>query len=259
MERLAITVEEANISRHVALAREHNIGIEVQYYGYNPNVLDGEWPSLLESHKTALLGFEGEVAFHGAFYDMTGSSIDQGVVALTRQRYLSCMQIAAELGACNIVFHANYLPFIHHPKYRPDWTERQVAFWQDLIGEAERLGLVIALENMWEPEPGIIADVLEQVDSPHLCACLDVGHVHLYSDSLPIRDWIVRLKDRLVHCHINNPRGLYDEHLSLNAKGGMIDYEITLPMLKALQPAPLICLEMDDLEDLERSLRYLGR
>jgi sugar phosphate isomerase/epimerase len=169
------------------------------------------------------------------------------------------MRIAAELSARHVVFHANYLPFIHHPNYRPDWTRRQVAFWRDLIRQAERLDLIVALENMWEPEPGIIADVLEQVDSPHLCACLDVGHVHLYSDSLPIGDWIARLKDHLVHCHINNPRGLYDEHLSLNAKGGVIDYDVVIPMLEALQPAPLVCLEMDELEALERSLHFLGR
>lgn len=259
MKRIAITVEEENISRHVALAREHKLGIEIQVYGYNPNLLDGGWPHLLESHKSELRGFEGEIALHGAFYDMAGSSIDQRVVALTHDRYLSCMHIAAELGACNVVFHANYLPFIHHPNYRPDWTRRQVAFWRDLIGDAEHLGLVVALENMWEPEPGVIADVLEQVNSPHLRACLDVGHVHLYSDSLPIRDWIMRLKDYLVHCHINNPRGLYDEHLSLDAKGGMIDYEVIIPMLEALQPPPLVCLEMDELEDLKRSLRFLGR
>jgi len=259
MERLAITTHARNIAQPLNLAREHHIGIEIQVYGYDPDLLDGDWRDLVAQHKALLRGFEGEIALHGAFYDMYSASIDRQIAALTRKRYLTNLHIAAELGARNVVFHANYLPALRHPRYLQDWTQRQVAFWSDLTDEARRLGLVIALENMWEPEPSIIAQVLEQVGSPHLAACLDVGHVYLYSDSLPFSAWLERLGDRLAHCHINNNRGLYDEHLPLDAEGGIIDYQVILPMLRALPHPPLISLEMEDLKDLARSLRYLGR
>ena len=259
MYRLAITSQKQDISQHVALAREYDIGIEIQVYGYNPNLLDGDWQSLVRQHQALLRDFAGDIALHGAFYDMSGSSADRRIIALTRERYLTNLHVGAELGARNIVFHANFLPLIHRPSYLPDWTRRQVAFWGELIPEAERLGLVICLENMWEPAPEIIGQVVEQVGSPHLRACLDVGHVHLSSNSLSFAQWLERLGRHVVHCHINNPRGKYDEHLSLDTDGGMVDYEIVLPMLQALTPPPLISLEMDRLEDLERSLRYLGR
>lgn len=259
MERLAITTCGRDISKHIALARAHGVGIEIQVYGYDPNLLDGDWQTLVSQHRRLLHGFEGEIALHGAFYEMYSASVDQRVSALTRERYLLNLRIAAELGACHVVFHANYLPAIRHPTYLPDWTERQANFWGRLVDEAGRLGVIIALENMWEPDPTIIAGVLEQVDSPYLAACLDVGHVHLYSDSLPFSAWVDRLRDRLVHCHINNNRGLYDEHLPLDAAEGIIDYQAILPLLRSLPRPPLIVLEMDRLEDLERSLRYLGR
>ena len=259
MERLAITSHGRDISKHVALARAHGVGIEIQVYGYDPNLLDADWRALVEEHKAILRGFEGEIALHGVFYDMYSASVDQRVMALTRERYLLNLRIAAELGACHVVFHANYLPAIRNPSYLRDWTERQAAFWSDLVEEAARLGVVVALENMWEPEPGIIGGVLDRVNSPYLGACLDVGHVHLYSDSLPFSAWVDRLRDRLVHCHINNNRGLYDEHLPLDIEEGVIDYQVVLPLLRSLPRPPLIVLEMDRLEDLERSLRYLGR
>lgn len=259
MERLAITAQKRDISQHIALAREHGVGIEIQVYGYDPNLLDDDWRTLLTEHKALLRGFEGEIALHGVFYDMYSASVDQRITALTRERYLLNLHVAAELGACHVVFHANYLPALRHPDYLLDWTRRQADFLGGLVGEAERLGLIIALENMWEPEPGIIAGVLEQVNSPHLAACLDVGHVHLYSDSSPFSAWLTHLGRWLVHCHINNNRGLYDEHLPLDAEDGVIDYQVVLPMLLALPRPPLICLEMESLADLKRSLRYLGR
>ncbi len=259
MERLAIATSQLDISQHVAFAREHNVGVEIQVYGYDTTLLDGDWRTVLTQHKKSLRGFPGEIALHGAFYDMNSASYDQRIASLTRERYTLNLHIAAELGARNVVFHVNYLHVIRNPGYLRDWTRRQVEFWNSLVGEAQRAGLVIALENMWEPKPGIIARVLEEVDSPHLGACLDVGHAHLYSDSLPFTAWLERLQDRLVHCHINNNRGLYDEHLPLDIEDGVVNYRVVLPLLRALPQSFLISLEMDSLDYLKRSLRYLGR
>lgn len=259
MERLAITTKQQDIAAHVALAREHSIGIEIQVYGCCPQLLNGDLRNLVSRHKALLAGFDGEIALHGAFYDMVSASKDVRVVALTRERYLSNLRIAAELGARHVIFHANFCPLIRHPGHRMDWTERQVVFWEEMAEEASALDLVIALENMWEPEPGIIADVLDRVDSPHMGACLDVGHVYLYSNSLPISRWLDRVGGRLVHCHINNNPGTHDQHLPLDSEAGVIDYGSIIPMLQALSPSPLVALEMESLADLERSLCYLGR
>jgi sugar phosphate isomerase/epimerase len=254
MVRLAITTQKRDISQHVALALKHQVGIEIQVYGYDPNLLDNDWQELVRAHKAALMDFAGDIAVHGAFFDMSSASIDRRLVALTRERYLTSLRVAAELGARNVIFHANFLPFINHPQYLPDWTERQIGFWGEMIPEAQSLDLVIALENMWEPDPDIIGNVIREINSPHLGACLDVGHVHLYTNSLSIKEWIEQLAGTLVHCHVNNNPGAYDKHLALDAKDGIVDYATVIPLLKALPNPPLISLEMEHLEDQERSL-----
>ena len=259
MDRLAITSQKPDITPQVALARQYGVGLEIQVYGYDPNLLDGNWRDLVSQHKSLLKGFSGEIALHGAFFDMTSSSVDLRLVQVTWERYLANLHIAAELGARNVIFHANYLPLIRKPGYRPDWTRRQVDFWGKLAEEARKLDLVIALENMWEPHPDIIATILEEVASPHARACLDVGHVFLFSDSLPFPDWLERMKETLVHVHANNNRGVHDDHLPLDAEEGAVDYAAVMPLLTELSPHPLVSLEMEHLEDLERSLRYLGR
>jgi sugar phosphate isomerase/epimerase len=259
MNRLAITSQKPDIAPHVDLARQYGVGLEIQVYGYDPNLLDDSWQDLASQHRSLLKDFPGEIALHGAFYDMTSSSVDRRLVQVTWERYLASLQVAAELGARNVVFHANYLPLIRKPSYRPDWIQRQVDFWGKLAKEASKLDVIIALENMWEPDPDLIATVLEQVASPHARACLDVGHVYLFSESLPFPDWLERTRENLVHIHANNNLGQYDDHLPLDAEEGVVNYDDVIPLLRELSPPPLVSLEMEHLEDLERSLHFLGR
>ena len=265
MESVLLATYQRDITRHYELAQAHGAGLELQVYGYDTDLLDHGWRKVLDQHKALLRDFEGELAIHGAFLDMSPASADQRVVALTRERFMLDLDIAAELGARNVVFHTQFLPQVYRPviggpDYRLSWTEGQVKFWSTMVGEAADREVVIALENMWEPAPSIIGDVLDQVDSPQLGACLDVGHVYLFSDYLPLKTWIDQIGHRLVHCHLNNHRGSFDEHLALDLPGGVIDYDRDiLPLLRALPSQPTLVLEMDEIEYLESSLHYLGR
>ena len=264
MERVLLATFQKNIIRHYELAQAYGAGLELQVYGYDTDLLDSGWRELLDQHKTLLLDLKGELAIHGAFIDMSPASPDRRLVALTRERFMLNLDIAAELGARTVVFHTNFLPQVYRPvvggpDYRISWTRGQVEFWGPMAEEAAQRGVIIALENMWEPEPDIIGNVLDQIDSPHLCACLDVGHFYLFSDYLPLERWIKQISHRLVHCHLNNHRGSYDEHLSLDFPGGVIDYQgDVLPLLCALPNSHSLVLEMNEIEYLESSLRYLG-
>ena len=259
MESVLLATHRRDINQHCELAEAHGVGLEIQVYGYEPNLLDGGWRELLDQHHAALRGFAGDLAIHGAFYDLAPGSVDHRASALARERYVLNLEIAAELGARHVVFHTDFIPIVPSPAYRDGWTARQVAFWGRLVEEAASRDLIIVLENMWDSAPDIIGDVLDQVDSNHLCACLDVAHFYLYGRDVSLQNWIARIAHRLVHCHLNNHHGRYDEHQPLDSAGGVIDYrQDVLPQL-ARVPNPLwLVLEMDQLEYLERSLRYLG-
>ena len=144
---------------------------------------------------------------------------------------------------------------IRTDEFRRAWTERQVAFWQRLGRRAADSGLTVALENMWEWEPAIIRDVLEQVALPNVRACLDVGHAHLYS-SAPLADWLAALDGHLVYAHLNNNNGQVDEHRALD--DGVLDYGTILPQLRALPRPPTISLEITGAAAKARSLRFFN-
>jgi len=254
MDHALISVEYySDLAEHVAVARQYGLGLELQEFS-DPNVLDGNWRSLLDQYERALRGFTGRRALHGAYIDLVSGSPDMRLVALTRERYRHNLDIGRELGIQYIDFHANYLPLIDHPSYLPGWVERQVAFWSPLAEQAEQYGITLLLENMWEPAPAIICRILDRVQSPYLKACLDVGHAALYSH-LPIGEWITQLGEHLIYTHLHNNHGTTDEHLAFG--DGVLDFPEVLDRLRALPVPPLFSLELPSIELIKASLPYL--
>jgi len=258
MSVVLIAVSRLDIKDHLALARKYNCGLEIQAFA-NPNVLDDNWQALLSSYKQLFQDFHGPLACHGAFFDMSGASVDARVVALTRERYLLNLDIAASLGAEHVIFHTNFLPMIRTEKYRTAWIESQVSFWQDLGQEAAARDLRIVIENMWDPDPYILGELLRKLDSPNLGVCLDVSHAYLYRFNKlhAINHWMDVLAPYICHVHLNNSRGVIDEHLALNAPGGAINYSQLLPHIVKLECDPWVVLEMDDPVAVERSLIFM--
>jgi sugar phosphate isomerase/epimerase len=235
------------------LAKENEVGLEVQAFAY-PDVLDGDWRGLVEEYRTALADLPGELAMHGPFLDMASGSPDSLVRNAVQQRLEQSLEIAAMLSAHTVVFHANFIATIRNQRYRTDWTARQVEFWGPLAERAQGLGLTLALENMWEFDPYIIQEVLRQVDSPALMACLDVGHAMLFS-SIDLDTWLEVMAPFLVHTHLNNNLGEIDEHLAFD--DGVLDYHEVLRKLRDMPLHPAFSLEIERVDDIRRSLPYL--
>lgn len=253
-DKVQIACKHANFESCLKLALEHGTGLELQGFA-EPDTLDGDWKAEVKRYQKrfAETGFEGLLSMHGAFFDLVSASPDRKVVALARERYTTNLQIAHEFEAQYVVFHANYLAMIRLPVFRDQWTQRQIAFWGKMAADAKKLGVTILLENMWEYDPAIIGDVLDAVNSPHLRACVDVGHTVLFSQVV-LDTWLDGLRRHLVYMHLNNNPGHVDRHLALTE--GTIDYPKVLSKLRGLRKPPILCLEIESVEDIERSLPY---
>ena len=59
MDRALISVEHyGDLAEHLRVARQYGVGLEMQEFS-DPNVLDGDWRSLLDRYARALDGFTG--------------------------------------------------------------------------------------------------------------------------------------------------------------------------------------------------------
>lgn len=252
MDRILLACQDYNFDEALELASERGLDLEIQTFAF-PEYLDSGVEARVASYRDKLRDFSGKIAIHGAFMDMSNASFDPRIVAVARQRYLENLDLAAEFGAHTVVFHANFLTQIRALPFRRAWTERQVAFWVPMVEEAAARGVRIALENMWEYDPDIIGDVLRRVNSEWLVACLDVGHVHLFSE-VPFRDWLASLGKLIQHTHLNNNGGQIDEHRGFD--DGVLDYHSIMPMLRELPGNPVFALEMDSVSAMRSSLPY---
>lgn len=252
VDNVVLSASPANIHECIDLAREHDLGIEVMAFAF-PAVLDGDWRTLTEQYRTWLKPIAGAVTLHGPFMDMAPGSPDKQIIDATLSRFKHALQIAHDLEAEKIVFHANFLSQVHSEDYRLGWTKRNIDFWGPLASYAALLGVTIVIENMWESDPYLIADVLKAIDHPRLRACLDVGHAHLYS-RVPFETWVRVTAPYLVHAHLNNNDGEDDVHRGL--VDGVMDYGRILPLLRTLPEPATWVLEMDRVVDMRASLPH---
>jgi sugar phosphate isomerase/epimerase len=255
-DTVSVSAGRHNLHAAVDLALEFGLGVELMHFA-SPDVLDASPQTVVADAKQAVAGVTGPLSLHGPFFDMAPGSIDERVNDLVRLRYTQALHIAAELGAHRMVVHANFLASIRNDFYRRGWHARNVVFWSNFADIARAYDVVILIENMWEYDPSIIADVLREVGHPNLAACLDVGHAHIFSDSgVSLDDWIGTLRPWLLHAHLNNNNGELDEHFGFDWRNGVLRYSEILPSLRELTRPPWMILEMDHVTDMRASLPY---
>ncbi len=255
-DTVSVSAGRHNLYAAVDLALEFGLGVELMHFA-SPDILDGNLLGTASEVKRALADIRGPLSLHGPFFDMSPGSVDERVNEICRMRFNQALHTAAELGAQRMVVHANFIASIRNDFYRRGWHARNVDFWSAFVEVARSYNVVIAVENMWEFDPFIIADLLQEVDHPYLKACLDVGHSHIYSDpEFNFSDWVRTLKPWLIHAHMNNNNGRIDEHHGFNYVHGALDYREILPQLRDLPSPPIMVLEMDKVEDMRDSLSF---
>jgi sugar phosphate isomerase/epimerase len=255
-DRVSLSAERHNIHEAIELAVAHDLGIEVMAFAY-PEVLDGDWRKFRDEYQELLAPIRGDITLHGPFMDMVSGSPDPRVNDVCIRRYSHAIRIAHDLGARNLVFHANFIGTLHNAFYREGWHERNVEFWKPLAEYAQTHNVTIALENMWEFDPTIIGDLIRAVDHPYLKTCVDVGHAHLFTNSeFSFNDWLQVMHPHIVEYHMNNNNGIIDEHHGFDWEHGTLNYNELLPNLRAAAPDATMVLEMYKVEEMRDSLYY---
>lgn len=239
------------------LAEERGLGIEVQHFA-DGQTLDTDWRERAQEIKAALKGFPGFISMHGPYDGLDPGAWDSQIRAASRGRYLHALQIADLIGAKLIVFHNWYNPELRFHGGVKKWVDRRAPVWADFARAAEKYGMTLVLENVWEltPEPQIA--LLDAVNSPHLKACLDTGHANMTATTPLVgpAGWIDALGERLVYVHAHNNSGVADDHWKLGH--GTLDVRAVFKQLEARATPPRVCLEMRNTPDQLESLTFLG-
>ncbi|RMF47460.1 MAG: sugar phosphate isomerase/epimerase [Deltaproteobacteria bacterium] len=212
--------------------------------------LDGHEPDYFANIGARLVGAGLRVTVHAPFMDLNPGAVDPAVRDATRLRYRQTFEAAARLKADLIVFHPGYDPW-HYGAQTRAWQEQALAFWPEFLQRADRDGITIALENIFDRSSRLLSWLVRTLDHPRFGHCFDIGHWQLYGTQ-ELQPWLDNLGDRLVHLHLHDNRGRVDDHLPLGA--GKIDFTPLWNHLRGLASLPSMTLEAHSIDDLERSV-----
>lgn len=156
------------------------------------------------------------------FTKWTDKEYFEGFIMPTMKR---AVEVSALLGAKVVVAHP--LHFMKYAGNEEEIFEMNMKYYRELIPIAERMGIKVAVENMfqWDDLRNLPAHdtcsridefirYVDTLDSEYIVACLDVGHVGLpRPDGLESWDFVRALgHDRLKSLHIHDNDYKNDQH-----------------------------------------------
>lgn len=202
-------------------AARYGLGLEIAEYCTAAN-LDAPTPELVSAvagHRQSADRF----TFHAPFNELCPAAIDPLVLEVSRHRYAQAVQAAQGWGCRKLVVHSGFIPRVYFPVW---FVEKSVEFWRDFLTQIPEQ-MVLCLENVMEPSPQMLVDIVRQVNDPRLRLCLDVGHANAELSLTPVEEWVERCRPWLSHLHLHNNAGGWDLHDPLE-RG-------TVPMEKVLE------------------------
>ena len=253
IESICIAPKGLDEQELLHFAQREGYGVELSVL-MDPNELQ-QSDKVLERYKPLLAEFTQPLSFHGPVYDINPASLDKAILAASQQRYRQAISIALALGATSLVVHSQYTPIYAVADVYEPWLEANVRFFKQLVADLlQGSQLTLVIENMMDEDARVLCDLVDRIDSPNVKACLDIGHVELFSP-VPALQWIDRLGERLTHVHVHDNNGLLDEHRGFGE--GVVPVE---SLIKAFQVTPhthRMVLEVHDWQEMQRSLMSL--
>ncbi|MBI5115997.1 sugar phosphate isomerase/epimerase [Candidatus Poribacteria bacterium] len=247
---LLLTLPFRMVRRGIGFLQRNNLGVEIALY-------DTNWICNYPGEKVAelsrLLRDAGiEVAVHGPIHDLNPGSLDVVIRDYTRHCYFKTLAICHALAAKSLVLHLGVNPLLPESALN-SWLESSILTWKPLVDLAEQLSMTILLENMFVPSPRFLVALKNGLKSHVVKFCFDVGHFNVYSRT-PLNHWLDELGADIAEVHLNDNRGLQDEHLALGK--GTIDFRRFFHELRARDAHPRFTVEMTR-EKFDASLSYL--
>jgi sugar phosphate isomerase/epimerase len=221
---------------------------------FNADVLESPPVAQLEMVKQALQENGLGCTIHGPFMDLCPGAVDKKIRQVTLQRLLSLIRVAAEFSPEVVVFHPGY-DDLRYGEAKELWFENSLSTWYTVLEEAQKHGLTLALENIFDKDPLLLARLINTINSPQLTHCFDVGHYNLFSD-YPLADWFDLLGPHTVEVHLHDNRGSQDEHLALG--DGSVNLVAVFSQLQQRRLQPALTIEAHTEERVFKSLERIG-
>ena len=245
-------VIQVNIPYHMLLQNldfilERKINPEIYFDG---EALDTFKEKDAHSIVRAITSKKLSITIHAPFMDLSPGAVDTKIRKTTRDRLCAMLRIAAFFHPKLIVFHPGYNKWFFDGNVKL-WLENSLTTWEPVVKKAEKMGIPLAVENIFEEEPSSLLQLISAVNSPVFNFCFDTGHYHLFS-TVPMEAWFTSLAPYIQEVHVHDNCKSSDEHLPMG--DGDIDFDLFFRLIRRYSVHPIYTIEPHKVDDLERSL-----
>ncbi len=249
IERIFAAPKGPELEAGIHFALTHGLDYEIPTF-YHVENLDNRHEEVAR-YRHLLKDFQGVLSMHGPIFDTNVVSLDPEILKVSRHRYKQAIEVAKELDVRYLVFHSQWTPIYRAANATYMWLNKVTDFWERLLEEEVRdTNLTIVIENFLDDSPESIHALLTRINSPHLKACVDIGHINIFSKLSPI-DWLQALGSQVAYIHAHNNGGALDSHDSFEK--GLIDMPGFLNHLALLPQKIHLAIETSTLEGLASS------
>lgn len=193
------------------------------------------------------------ISFHAPFEDIWPGARDEEARLLASRRLRQAIRLAPVFRPRGIVVHGGYFGWIFD--FDPEkWIEPARRTFGEALDEAEKAGVDLFLENVFDEVPDHLLRLKETIGSKRLGFCCDPGHAALFS-RIPVHKWLEAFGADLRELHLHDNRGTRDDHLPVGE--GSINIRGVLHAALDAGASPLLTLESFRREHFLRSLAAL--
>ena len=250
--RLFVHIPYTFLRENLPLVIERQINPEV----FLPaEILDTLVPEELGAIAEGLAEGGLRAIIHGPFMDLNPGSAEPLLREATRHRFRQVLDAASILKPRVMVLHPGFDKW-RYGDSRESWLGQSLPTWEMVIGRAEKIGCVIAVENIFEEEPSTLRALLETFASPYLRHCFDVGHWNMFK-KVGMEEWFAELGPSIAETHIHDNFGIRDDHAPIGE--GNIDFELFFSLMERYAPDAALTIEAHSREALERALVNIAR
>ncbi len=246
MEPIHIHIPYPKLKDFFELIRNRRYDLEIYF---SAAVLDQvekhDLESLLER-----LDWNPKLTLHAPFMDLNPGAIDPMVRSVTQVRFRQLLNVAAILKPRAAVFHAAYDRWRYSGR-KDIWLDYSIDTWRKVVESASKIGLRVAVENVFDEEPDALQMLIEKIGSPDFGFCFDTGHLNLFSTT-SMEQWFETLGRHLVEVHLHDNDGTADAHRALGR--GNIDFNKFFKLMSLHAKMPVLTIEAHDKDDIESSL-----
>lgn len=240
----------AQIDSYLDLVLELGLAPEIAIKGPDLDMID---PVILKHVKRKLAGAKVRPSVHAPFFDLNPGALDPLIRQASCKRLQQALSFAAGLNARLMVIHPGIDKW-RYPNLDQAWRALARESLQPLVERAAGHGCRVAIENIYEEGPELLAQLVDEFDSEWFGHCFDAGHWQLFGRQ-PMAQWLDVIGSRLFHLHLHDNHGKADEHLPVGE--GTIDFTPLQKKLEVMPHLPSMTLEAHSAEHLKRSLQHV--